>query len=123
MKNKFNLLTSKEWLPFQKSWFKVSSDEILYRENIRFFTKADVNEEKILYFGKSFQLFKKIADENNLVAELLEKNNGNAQYILIDLREFVNCDLSLKEYEVLREKIIKLLKDNFTNLQERRFVL
>jgi len=122
MKNKFNLLTSKEWLPFQKSWFKVSSDEILYRENIRFFTKADVNEEKILYFGKSFQLFKKIADENNLVAELLEKNNGNAQYILIDLREFVNCDLSLEEYEVLREKIIKLLKDNFTNLQERRFV-
>lgn len=122
MKNKFNLLTSKEWLPFQKSWFKVSSDEILYRENIRFFTKADVNEEKILYFGKAFQLFKKIADENNLVAELLEKNNGNAQYILIDLREFVNCDLSLEEYEVLREKIIKLLKDNFTNLQERRFV-
>jgi len=41
MKNRFNRLTSKEWLPFQKSWFKESSDELLYRENIRFFSRAE----------------------------------------------------------------------------------
>ena len=38
MKNRFNRLTSKEWLPFQKSWFKYSNDETLYRRD------ADKNE-------------------------------------------------------------------------------
>lgn len=122
MKNKFNLLTSKEWLPFQKSWFKSISDDTLYRENIRFFTKADVNEEKILYFGKSFQLFKKIANENNLVAGLLEKNQGKTQFILIDLRGYINNETIVDDYEKIRDNILKHLNEQLNNLEERRFV-
>jgi len=33
MKNRFNQLTSKEWLAFQKSWFKAESEEKFYRES------------------------------------------------------------------------------------------
>lgn len=122
MKNKFNLLTSKEWLPFQKSWLKVTSDDSLYKENIRFFTKADVKVEKILYFGQSFQLFKKIANENNLEAELLEKNNDKTQFILIDLRGYINNETKLDEYKKIKFNIIKYLNEQFINLEERRFV-
>ena len=52
MKNKFNLISSKEWLPFQKSWFRYEDDERLYRENIRFFTKADELKQPIAYFAR-----------------------------------------------------------------------
>ena len=99
MKNRFNRLTSKEWLPFQKSWFKESSDETLYRENIRFFTKAERNQEKILYYGKSFELFSRIASENELEADLLENNNGRSQFILIDLRGFISPETKVPEFK------------------------
>lgn len=41
MINRFNLLSSKEWLPFQKSWFRYNDYEAWLFDNIRFFTKAD----------------------------------------------------------------------------------
>jgi len=122
MKNKFNLLTSKEWLPFQKSWFKLSSDETLYRENIRFFTKPDVSGEKILYFGKLFKLFKKVANENNLDAELLENNKEKIQFILIDLRGYVYKETNKNDYENIKVKIIKHLTEQLNNLIDKRFV-
>lgn len=122
MKNRFNRLTSKEWLPFQKSWFKESSDDLLYKENLRFFTKADASEEKVLYFGKSYSLFKNIADENKLQADKLEKYNGKSQFILIDLRGFINNDTTLPEYKRLRDKVLTLIKKHLTKLEERRFI-
>jgi DNA modification methylase len=122
MKNKFNLLTSKEWLPFQKSWFKYTSDEALYFDNIRFFTKADDKVETVLYFGKSFQLFKKIAIENNLEAGLLENNKDKTQFILIDLRGLITKDISKDEYDKIKVDIINHLNYQFNNLEERRFV-
>ena len=50
MKNRFNRLTSKEWLPFQKSWFKYDTEEKLLTENIRFFIREDETEEKVFYY-------------------------------------------------------------------------
>jgi DNA modification methylase len=122
MKNKFNRLTSKEWLPFQKSWFKELSDENLYRENIRFFSKAEKSEDKVLYFGKSYELFQNIAKENELESELLEKYTGKSQFILIDLRGYISSETSIDDFKKIREKILELLKKHFTKLDERRFV-
>jgi len=122
MKNKFNNLTSKEWLPFQKSWFKLTTDDVLYRENIRFFTKADELDERILYFGKSFDLFKKVAEDAHLQASQLENYEGNSQFILMDLRGFLHIDTTLPEYYLLRAKVLALLRKQFANHKERRFV-
>jgi DNA modification methylase len=122
VKNKFNLLTSKEWLPFQKSWFKELSDETLYIDNIRFFTKVEDKVEKVLYFGKSFELFKKVAIENKLDAGLLEKNNDKIQFILIDLRGYISENTSLDEYLKLKVDIINHLNNQINNLEDRRFV-
>ena len=38
--NRFNNLESKEYLKFQKSWVIFENYESLYKDNIRFFTKA-----------------------------------------------------------------------------------
>lgn len=122
MKNKFNTLTSKEWLPFQKSWFKISSDDVLYRENIRFFTKAEQSDEKILYYGNQYKLFQQIAEANNLKTELLESNIGKSQFILIDLREIIKGEFKLDEYQKLQKELIELLEKQIVNLAERRFV-
>lgn len=122
MKNRFNKLTSKEWLPFQKSWFKHSDDEKLYRDNIRFFSKAEDTDEPLLYYGHQFELFEKLAHQNHLKAEKIENFNGVSQYIFIDLRKEIAEKISPTEYTPSLLKIENLLLHQFDNLSERRFV-
>ena len=122
MKNRFNRLTSKEWLPFQKSWFKYSNDEKLYRENLRFFCKAENTGEHVLYFGDQFELFSQIAKENTIDVSLIENFKGASQFIFFDLRNYFKESTNLKDYECLKKKILKNINDQKDNLFERRFV-
>ncbi|MBR5167224.1 MAG: site-specific DNA-methyltransferase [Salinivirgaceae bacterium] len=122
MKNKFNLITSKEWLPFQKSWFRFDNDERLYRDNIRFFTKADELNQPIAYYGPSYDLFEKIAKENSLSSIALENLDTDAQFVMIDLRGQISLSTSLAEYSELRDKILSLLENNFNRVLNRRFI-
>ena len=103
MKNRFNRLTSKEWLPFQKSWFKYSNDENLYRENLRFFCKAENTGEHVLYFGDQFELFSEIAKENTIEVSLIENFKGTSQFIFFDLRNYFKESTKLKDYENLKK--------------------
>jgi len=43
MDNRFNDLSSKEWLPFQKSFTRFETMEALVRSNFSFFTKPSSN--------------------------------------------------------------------------------
>lgn len=43
--NPLNNLSGKEWLKFQKSWFKYEGREKLYLDNVRFFTKINPYSE------------------------------------------------------------------------------
>ena len=122
MKNKFNLISSKEWLPFQKSWFRYEDDERLYRDNIRFFTKADELKQPIAYFGNQYELFERIAVENNLSAIKLSDLDTDTQFIMIDLRSFITSKTKVSEYESIREEVLSLLEKDFEKLLDRRFV-
>ena len=122
MKNKFNLLTSKEWLPFQKSWIKFESDETLYNSNIRFFTKADELDQPVLYFGDQFELFSRLCVANNLKPAILNENSAASQFVFIDLRTKITKFISKEDYYTLKESILSLLYDIFDGLVERRFV-
>ena len=122
MKNRFNRLTSKEWLPFQKSWFKYSNDEKLYRENLRFFCKAENTGEHVLYFGDQFELFSQIAKENTIDVSLIENFKGTSQFIFFDLRNYFKESTKLKDYENLKKNILNNINDQKDNLIERRFV-
>lgn len=122
MKNRFNLISSKEWLPFQKSWFRYENDEKLYKDNIRFFTKADELKQPIAYFGNNFSLFDRLAKENNLTAIELRELDQDTQFILIDLRSVILDTTTINEYESIREEILVLLETHFSHLVDRRFV-
>lgn len=122
MKNKFNLITSKEWLPFQKSWFRFESDERLYRDNIRFFTKADELQQPVAYYGPQYDLFEQIAKENSLSATKLEELNTDTQFVVVDLRSYITPATSLSEYDELRNRILSLLEKNYNRVLNRRFV-
>lgn len=122
MKNKFNNLNSKEWLPFQKSWFKHTSDETLYRENIRFFTKIENRVETILYYGHNYELCRNIAAENGLEACPIESNLDQSQFALIDLRKELEQLSNLDDYQKFKRGIIKIVSDNYSRIAERRFI-
>ena len=120
MKNKFNLISSKEWLPFQKSWFRYEDDERLYRDNIRFFTKADELKQPIAYFGSNYELFNLIAAENNLTAVKLSELDSETQFMMIDLRSFITPKTVVSDYEKLRDEILSLVEKDFEHLIDRR---
>lgn len=122
MKNKFNLLTSKEWLPFQKSWEKFDTTESLYLRNLKFFTKSDELKQKVLYYGDQAELFSKLAVDNNLDVAPLENYTGESQFIFLDLRKYIEDIKNIEEYNSLKKKVFEMISSQFDGLVERRFV-
>lgn len=128
MKNRFNNLTSKEWLPFQKSWFKYTNDYELYKQNIRFFIKFD-DEEKapnLLFWGSEKQQ-KIIKDLNKeLKVNLFKPESVNKaslfQFVLIDLRDFFEEHNSLEDYQSLKKTLLNFLYPLKNKLAYRKFI-
>lgn len=123
MKNKFNRLTSKEWLPFQKSWFKYSNREELYKENIRFFCAAEAQDNLVYYYGPEKDSFEKICISNDIKCSLLtNRTDKNIQFVLIDLLDEFTIFTELKDYLILKEKIIAFLLEIYDLVEDRRFI-
>ena len=123
MKNRFNRLTSKEWLPFQKSWFRYDSEEKLLTENIRFFVREEVTEEKILYHGPNLDLVSSICQENNVdVITGQDYDDDVLQYAIIDLRNTLGNIRQISEYQSIKDETIKLSEKVFKTLAHRRFL-
>ncbi len=122
MKNRFNNITSKEWLPFQKSWFIYQDNEKLYNEHIRFFIKYDDSEFKpnLYYYGDDLETLKKVSKKNG--AYLISNQDEIIQYALIDLRGEIEKINSVDEYKILKREIINITKDLFNSIKDRRFV-
>lgn len=128
-RNRFNNISSKEWLPFQKSWYIEKDKEETYRKNIRFFVKFDWEEyDPIIFFQGSKEderLFQKVASEEGAqvitkVGELTEQTK--LQFILIDGLAHVctiNQPAELIEYNKQINQIAEKLKPY---LIHRRFI-
>ena len=112
MKNRFNNLNSKEWLPFQKSWFKYTNLEKLYRENVRFFMKFDEQENppNLLYIGdeKGEQVIKKVTKKEG--AQLFFQNEINKfdtiQFVIIDFLNRIKEIDSIEKYSEIKKPFI-----------------
>ena len=120
MINRFNRLTSKEWLPFQKSWFKYQSDHQLYKDNLRFFCKADECDDAVFYFGNQRQLLDQVGIEQKIT--ITESSKNSLQFALLDLRDKVASCNQLSDYLALREQIIQILTEVYQSLLHRRFI-
>lgn len=118
-RNRFNRLTSKEWLPFQKSWFRFQGYEKLYRENIRFFVPAAQPDTTVYYYGSRSDIAQQIATEEQLTvtADLSQQ----AHFALLDLSGHPALN-SLENYEQLRDNIIQIASDLYRSLVHRRFM-
>ena len=128
MKNRFNNLTSKEWLPFQKSWFKYTTDYELYKQNIRFFIKFD-DEEKapnLLFWGsenqhKILKLLNKEINFNLFFPDTVSKTNL-FQFVLIDLRDILDKDKSLEAFLRIKKQVLDFIYPLKNMLAQRRFI-
>lgn len=128
MKNRFNNIDSKEWLPYQKSWSKMDSDEDLYRKSIRFFMKFDSEEmnRNFFFLGSEEQskLCKNIAQEEAAQFQDASKliKLDQLQFALLDLRSFMDEIVDEKSWLKLKNRVLDLaflLKDK---LYHRRFL-
>jgi len=122
LKNRFNRLTSKEWLPFQKSWFRFETDEKLISDHIRFFCKAEPNDDVVLYHGNQSNYVGKIGLNNDIqIIDYKHYKNQNIQYALIDLRDEIADVITVEEYLHLRNKFIDLATVVYEKMEHRRF--
>ena len=118
MENRFNNLTSKEWLPFQKSWFKFENKFNLIEKNLRFFTKASEEKKENVFIKSNIS--------QNEINELCEKNNlklnidinKNLTFGLIDLLNFEKK----QNIDVIIDQTIETSKKIFKKLDEKKFL-
>jgi DNA modification methylase len=128
MINRFNNLTSKEWLPFQKSWFKHSDDETLYKQNIRFFIKFDDENlpPNLLFWGSEKQTKKINQLQEELNFNLFTRKTAykaeTFQFVLIDLRDFIKNDSTIENYLKLKKELLEFIYPLKNKLAHRRFL-
>ena len=128
-RNRFNNISSKEWLPFQKSWYIETDLEETYRKNIRFFVKFDWEEHQpnIFFYGNSDKesLFKKVAKEEGAeVFTKIESLTGDTelQFALIDVLDEAGKIEDLKKLLQFNIKITALAKQLKNKIIHRRFI-
>jgi DNA modification methylase len=122
MQNRFNRLTSKEWLPFQKSWFRFKGTEELYEENIRFFCKAVNEGEQIFYSGNNIEKAKSAASRNGekVISEI--KGEIPIQFAIFDLLETITEKTNLATYQDIKKNTIETIEKIYPLLLHRRFI-
>ncbi len=126
MVNRFNNLNSKEWLPFQKSWYIEDDIATTYRKNIRFFLKYDNHDElppHIFFYGndKRLALFTEIAKEEGAEVFTLEnlESVDRIQFAVMDLLGlFETLDDYLKKKRTVFNVVLQLEK----KIIHRRFL-
>lgn len=122
MKNRFNRLSSKEWLPFQKSWFVHEDRSDLYRKTLRFFCKSGEFESNVLYHGSHSEIFNDVISIEENIFRVEPNNSKTVHFILIDLLDEITPKTTLQDYLDLRELVINLLTKAYENIDHRRFV-
>jgi len=120
MENRFNALTSKEWLPFQKSWSVVDSDEVLMRDNLRFFTMPGLEPRIVNYYGPKSSEFAAIA--TNIGLDVSESTSLATQFALLDIRSDIKACKSLRDFKDLRDETLATINQVAKSLVDRRFV-
>ena len=121
--NRFNDMNSKEWLPFQKSWFKFSNLENLYYDNLRFFLQPSSGVNKFYYSGNQNDTIAQLTEGLNLeIVNNIQSKENPIDFALIDLLDLSNSIDDLDAYTKLKNKVVQSAIDIFTNLNHRKFL-
>lgn len=120
VRNRFNLLSSKEWLPFQKSWFSYTNDTEMLRANIRFFTKSDENVSNVYISGFPKAKGKLVIESENL--NQVDISADRISFAYLDVRKDLDKVHSKKDYSDFLSKFLPAVNMIFDSLDERRFI-
>ncbi len=120
MENRFNNLTSKEWLPFQKSWSIVESDESLFRDNLRFFTLSSLEPRSVFYSGPHRIQFQSIAESLQLL--VTDDFQTSTQFAMVDLRRDIQNCHSYADIKAVCDHFLNQVKQLSTSITDRRFI-
>ena len=118
MENRFNNLTSKEWLPFQKSWFRFENKFNLIEKNLRFFTKGSEKKKENIFIQSdtSQSEINDLCKKNNLKLNI--DINKNLTFGLIDL---LNLEKN-QDIDTIINQTIETSKKIFEKLDEKKFL-
>ncbi len=117
--NRFNRLSSKEWLPFQKSWFRYTDAESWIRGNMRFFTLKEESDIPVFYYGPDYKIAVKCIAELGFSAT--QDPNVQCQFALLDLRIEI-AEISPSEWPAYSKNILDLVAVLSANILHRRFL-
>ena len=122
-KNRFNRISSKEWLPFQKSWFQYESETTWIRSNFRFFTTKEESDFEIYYEGPSRDIA--LREAKNLGFRLTRKGSDPAkevQLAFFDLRSEI-AELAPTEWAGFRDDFLEKIQRISRKMVHRRFLV
>lgn len=123
VRNKFNLLTSKEWLPFQKSWFRYIDYEAFLVENLRFFTKADEwNTYQYVNIPNADQLLPGLSRITGLDLRNTFVEEKLLQFAFIDALSACAKIQNIDDAKALLRQISDEASDIFSQLSDGRFL-
>ena len=130
MKNRFNNLTSKQWLPFQKSWFQFSNLTEVLIENILFFTQIREDED---YFPNIVLHVNEMLFEDLQNATLLNKQNlllferhedfERIDFAMFDLIPSIEQFASPDDFRTLLIDLSQKIQEIIDKLIDRKFIL
>jgi DNA modification methylase len=130
MKNRFNNLTAKEWLPFQKSFFYFGHCTEVLTQNILFFTKIDRESglyPNIAVKGDSSciaRLRQTSELKGRTIVSLAEgKQLPRIDFVIFDLVNEIEQLHSIDEFRALLQQLTRDLREVVPRLTHRRFVL
>ncbi len=130
MKNRFNNLTSKEWLPFQKSWFIFKNDSQLYKEYLRFFIKFDHDDwpPTCYYYSSDPErtaTMQQVADKvrARLYTGADVEQADVLQFALFDIRGVFTKGISLPAFKAVKKDLLANIYSLKHKLAHRRFVV
>jgi len=122
MKNKFNQISSKEWLPYQKSWYLYKDEEKLVKDTVRFFTDYTL-KSVVGYIGDNYEEFKELCTNEMLESVEIEgETQLSLQFLYVDIRNDLKRTESIEEYLELESRILNKIEAVKDNLIDKRFL-
>jgi hypothetical protein len=119
-KNTFNLIDSKEWLPFQKSWTIADDAEKVYRDNVRFFTLPTLEVKDVAYDGNQAEVFSSIVSAEKIT--VTQDQSTSIQFALFDWINEIKGITQLSELDGFLRRAQNAIDMASQNLIDGRFL-
>ena len=124
MENRFNDLSAKEWLPFQKSFSIFKDKKSLIRDNLLFFTKPSLSPTPIVTAKGSsdFERMVKTQAKNIKISYSDEKDISSLDLICMDITHQLNKADNFESVNKILDHSVQWIKETSSSLNKGKFI-